>query len=127
MQNTVLVVDDEPLIRDATLTLLECWGYTVINAANGRDALEQLTHYACTPDVIMCDYLLEGDETGVDVITMLRDAFQKEIPALLVTGITLPEHIAKLRQSGLTYMYKPLDHEKLQTMLSQLTKLNYVQ
>jgi signal transduction histidine kinase/CheY-like chemotaxis protein len=124
---TVLVVDDEPLIRDATLTLLECWGYTVINAANGRDALEQLTQNACTPDVIMSDYLLEGDETGVDVITMLRDAFQKEIPALLVTGITLPEHIATMRQSGLTYMYKPLDHEKLQTMLSQLIKLNYVQ
>jgi CheY-like chemotaxis protein len=124
---TVLVVDDEPLIRDATHTLLECWGYTVIIAESGRDALEQLTKNACTPDAIICDYLLEGDENGVDVITMLRDAFQKEIPALLVTGITLPEHIAQMRQSGLTYMYKPLDNDKLKVALSQLTRLNYVQ
>lgn len=118
--STILVIDDEPLIRDATHTLLESWGFTVISAANGQEALKKLTDLQRCPDMIMCDYLLDGDENGITVIAMLRDALNKDIPAFLVTGITLPEHIKTMHASGLAYMYKPIDHDKLKETLFQL-------
>lgn len=120
----ILVIDDEPLIIDATRTLLEGWGYTVITAVNGQDALKKVVMAECTPDFIICDYLLNEGESGTMVINSLRSAFNKEIPACLVSGITLPEHIETVRASGLEFMYKPLDHEKLREALSRFIPLS---
>jgi len=116
---TIMVIDDEPLILDATRMILECWGYTVIIAASGGEALEKLTKSQCVPDLIFCDYLLGGGENGMAIIARLRAAFNKEIPAFLITGITSQDHIETMHASGLAYMYKPLDHDKLRAALTQ--------
>lgn len=123
---TIVVIDDEPLIRDATRMILESWGYTVVTGLNGRDALEQLAQSNCSPDLIFCDFLLGDDQNGIATISQLRDAFNEEIPAFLVTGITLPDHIEAMHASGLAYMYKPLDQDKLRVALKQFSSLNYV-
>jgi signal transduction histidine kinase/ActR/RegA family two-component response regulator len=123
---TIMVIDDEPLILDATRTLLECWGYTVITAINEGEAVEKLTKNQCLMDMIICDYLL-GGETGMSIIATLRGLCNKEVPALLVTGVTLPDHIETMQASGLAFMYKPLDHDKLRVVLSQLIRFNHDQ
>lgn len=119
---TIVVIDDEPLILDATRMILECWGYNVIIGTNGRQALEQLALCQRAPDLIFCDYLLDGGENGMTIIAALREAFDKEIPAFLVTGITSQDHIETMHASGLAYMYKPLDHEKLRAALTQFAQ-----
>jgi DNA-binding response OmpR family regulator len=77
-------------------------------------------------DMIICDYLL-GGETGMSIIATLRGLCNKEVPALLVTGVTLPDHIETMQASGLAFMYKPLDHDKLRVVLSQLIRFNHDQ
>jgi len=123
---TIVVIDDEPLIRDATRMILESWGYTVVTGLNGQDALQQLTMRNRSPDIIFCDFLLGDGENGIAIIKQLHEAFNEEIPAFLITGITLPEHIEAMHASGLAYMYKPLDQDKLRAALKQFTPLNYV-
>ncbi len=64
---TILVVDDEPDMRDLARLILEIDGLVVIEAANGADALEQYSHLSPpVPDVVVLDNRMPG-LTGLDV------------------------------------------------------------
>jgi len=79
----VLVVDDDPGIREAIQRLLERAGLHVRTAANGREALEQVTHDA--PDLILMDYQMP-EMDGVTCCEALKGNPKTEsIPVLLAT------------------------------------------
>ncbi len=86
----VVVVDDEELILDAARTLLAQWNCSVVAATSGHDALRQLADSLRPPDVLICDYRLRDNETGIGVVEAIRNEFNTEIPALLVSGDTDP-------------------------------------
>lgn len=116
----IIVIDDEVAILDATRSLLEQWGYSVITAVSGREALDRLAAGNHKPDAIICDYRLRGHENGIDLIHDLRKKFNDDIPALLITGDTAPARIRELDASGLNWLYKPLDTEQLRGALQEL-------
>ncbi|MFN0316175.1 MAG: hybrid sensor histidine kinase/response regulator [Burkholderiales bacterium] len=116
----IVVVDDEASILDATRTLLETWGCTVITAASGAEALKNLGASTRVPDVVMCDYRLRGDEDGIRVVEALRAEFNEDIPAMLVTGDTGPERIREIEASGLLVLHKPILEDQLRATLSRL-------
>ena len=109
----VVVVDDESLILDAAQILLEQWQCKVTTAASGAAALQQLAQSTRPPDVLICDYRLRDGETGIEVVTALREEFNTDIPALLLTGETDPEQIRKISASGLAVLHKPLREDEL--------------
>jgi len=116
----VVVVDDEELILDAAKTLLEQWDCTVIAATSGTAALTQLAASSRPPDVLICDYRLRGTETGVGVVEAVRNEFNADIPALLITGDTNPDQIRQITASGLAVLHKPLREEELNDALCAL-------
>ena len=70
MQKTILIVDDEPDIRDSVKIILETKGYKVETAIDGDDCLKKLTEI--TPDLILLDIMMPG--TPVDeVIKKIKD------------------------------------------------------
>ncbi len=80
----VVVIDDDPLVLEATGGLLRSWGCQVITAESYGAALARLAEIGRRPDLIVCDYRLSEGATGIDAIEGLRSAF--EIPALLISG-----------------------------------------
>jgi CheY-like chemotaxis protein/anti-sigma regulatory factor (Ser/Thr protein kinase) len=110
---TVVVVDNEGLILDATQTLLQQWNCAVVAATSGAEALRQLADCTRPPDVLVCDYRLRDDENGVDVVEAIRNEFNTDIPTLLVTGDTDPDQIRRIAASGLAVLHKPLREEEL--------------
>ena len=80
----IVVIDDDPLVLEATGGLLRSWGCEVVTADSYGDALVRLSELRRRPDLIVCDYRLAQGETGIDAIEGLRSAF--EIPALLISG-----------------------------------------
>ena len=80
----IVVIDDDPLVLEATGGLLRSWGFLVVTAESYDAALTQLAKAGRRPDLIVCDYRLSEGATGVDAIEGLRSAF--EIPALLISG-----------------------------------------
>jgi CheY-like chemotaxis protein len=85
--NTVLVVEDDPLVRSYAVMTLESLGYKVIAAVDGNDALQKLrsgTHV----DVLFTDIVMPGGINGWE----LADSAQQERPGLtvlLTTGYSL--------------------------------------
>jgi signal transduction histidine kinase len=116
----VVVVDDEELILDAAQILLRQWNCTVIAATSGPEALRQLADSKRPPDVLICDYRLRDNEDGVGVIEVLRNEFNDDIPALLITGDTDPEQIRIIAASGLAVLHKPLREDELNDAICAL-------
>jgi signal transduction histidine kinase/CheY-like chemotaxis protein len=120
----IAVIDDEPLILDATALVLRQWGCTVVTAASGDEAIQRLSVCDRVPDAIVCDHRLRGTETGIDVIAAIRIEFNNDIPAVLVTGDTSPQRIQSMATTGIPVLNKPLqDHVLMDALLRLLNRL----
>jgi PAS domain S-box-containing protein len=82
-QATILVVDDDPDVREVAVSTLQNLGYQVLAAENGPAALEVLSQ-ATTVDLLIVDVAMPG-MNGVELIRRARER-QPELRAMLVTG-----------------------------------------
>lgn len=110
----VVVIDDDPLVLEATGGLLRCWGCRVVAADSYGDAMAKLTQIGQRPDLIVCDYRLPQGSNGIDAIERLRGAF--EIPALLISGdASSPQCDDDVGRYRL--LHKPVNAETFRAML----------
>lgn len=70
MTKTILVVDDEPDIRQSVKTILEVNGYKVVTAVDGNDCLQKLHEY--NPDLILLDIMMPGTPVD-DIVKQIKD------------------------------------------------------
>jgi two-component system OmpR family response regulator len=106
----VLVVDDEPNIRELVQVALNFHGCSVTTAATGTDAL-QLAHSA-SPDLIVLDVLLP-DLDGFEVCRRLRSA-ANDVPVIFLTARdTTADTVTGLTIGGDDYITKPFSVEAL--------------
>jgi CheY-like chemotaxis protein len=113
----VVVIEDDPLILEATGGLLRSWGCCVVTATSCDEALVCLaeTEAGRQPDLIVCDYQLSRGLTGVDAIERLRSAFGK-IPALLISADASSPR-CEVGPSSYHLLYKPVNPERFHAAL----------
>jgi CheY-like chemotaxis protein len=80
---TILLVDDDPAVRDVTAAMLEDLGYTVIEADDGAAAIELLSK-GIRVDLMLADFAMPG-MTGGELIRQVSES-RPGLPVLLVTG-----------------------------------------
>ena len=105
----VLVVDDEPMVREVVTAYLERDGYRVTTAADGQAALEALetTH----PDLVVLDVMLPKLD-GFDVLTQLRK--RTDVPVILLTARTEEvDRVLGLELGADDYVVKPFSPREL--------------
>lgn len=113
----IVVIDDEADILAALELLLKQWGCVVISADSGVQACDKLQCSGVAPDLILSDYRLRNNETGIGVIGQLRSTFGDNVPALLVTGDTAAERLRDTTLSGLDVLHKPVNADQLKQAL----------
>ena len=119
----VLLVDDDAIVVSAMTALLESWGCQVLAAESIPSAHAVLDAKSLLPDVMMVDYRLRHEVTGVQVIEDLQRRIGRQLPAVIVTGDTAPERLREARQAGYPLLHKPVDPRQLMTMLGDLLEL----
>ena len=115
----VLLVEDDPGVRDATRMLLNVEGYRVRAVASLAEALRSAREEG-PPDLLITDYHLREGELGTHVIAALRENLGAEVRAVLVTGDTsnVVKHMPN--DPHLRIASKPIDAEQLLTVLKDL-------
>lgn len=108
----VVVIDDDPKICEASKTMLELHGAEVIVAESSDSAIQQMIFSSRMPNLILSDYRL-GAETGLECVDRIRNEYNEDIPALIITGDTAPEELTLLKGAGMTVLYKPVQAEAL--------------
>lgn len=117
----ILVTEDEPSVLQATRLLLELEGYEVVSAANREEALQRGREHPDI-DLLVSDYHLKEDQTGLNVIASVREQLARNIPAILVTGDTSTA-MRKLPSDRLLRLAsKPIDADELLTLMDELLK-----
>jgi len=115
----VLIIDDEALIRTGMCQVLEEWDCKVMQAESIDQALKQLDE-KCEVDIILTDYRLRENQTGLDAIESIHAACNKNIPAIILTGDTAPERLREAKDSGYKLLHKPVSSAKLRSLMSFL-------
>lgn len=109
-KDVILVVEDDPLQRRLIKENLERERYTVIDAATGQAAIEEMGRLPA--EVAVIDYKL-GGETGLDVMR----ALQRDYPSVAVIMVTafagIETAVAAVKAGAYDYLVKPLDFKKL--------------
>jgi DNA-binding response OmpR family regulator len=105
----VLVVDDEPMVREVVTAYLERDGFVVAAVPDGRAALDALATSA--PDLVVLDVMLP-EVDGFDVLSRLRR--QSEVPVILLTARTEePDRVLGLELGADDYVVKPFSPREL--------------
>ena len=116
----VLVVDDEPGIRDSLGRALRLEGYDVATAQDGADALEQL-RTSGEPDALVLDVLMPNVD-GLEVCRLLRSKGSR-LPVLMLTARSgVADRVAGLDAGADDYVVKPFALEELLARLRALLR-----
>jgi len=113
-QGSVLVVDDDPSIRKLIRLKLENVGYDILEAEDGKDAIDLLRsgENSMVVDLIITDLNIPGVD-GFEVIAYCKKEYTK-IPLIVLTGNSDVQLANSLMRQGVTdYLVKPVDAKKL--------------
>ena len=102
----VLVVEDDPDIRQLVELRLRGLGHRVVSAASGAEALSVIAERGA-PEVVVLDVAMPG-MTGLEVLRTLRaDPEHAHLPAIFLSARVRPEDIAAGEALGVIYLTKP--------------------
>jgi len=112
----VLVVDDEPVIREMLMLILERGGFAVVSAANGVEGLHKYRQYKDDIELVICDVTMPETDGPNLVKRLLRD--QPELPIIIMSDHC--DSIDLGSQQNLRFIPKPFS---LSTLLSTVRSL----
>jgi two-component system, cell cycle sensor histidine kinase and response regulator CckA len=116
---TVLVIDDEELVRDVVARMIQDLGYVAITASDGASALEQLEHRQI--DAVVVD-LTMPNMSGAEVIAWVRER-RPGLPVILCSGF---DRDGRGPVAADAYLPKPFRIEALERTLAELLPLRSV-
>ncbi|WP_337172288.1 sigma-54 dependent transcriptional regulator [Gemmatimonas aurantiaca] len=114
----VLVVDDEPALREVLSQRLTGWGYRVATAADAREAEALLEH--AEPDLVLSDVVLPG-LSGLDLLRRFK-ARNNALPVVLITAHGNVDAAVEAMKAGATdFLTKPIDPATLRAVLESVS------
>lgn len=122
MMNTILIIDDEPIIRKLLARMMELEGYEVFQAADRASGLKLLT--AKTPQLVLCDVFLP-DGNGVEMVKEIKE-LQPETEVILLTAHgNIPDGVQAIKNGVFDYITKGDDNNKIIPIISRaMEKIN---
>jgi CheY-like chemotaxis protein len=124
-EERILLVDDEAGILEVIGTRIRSWGYELLEAKNGKEAIEAVK--AKKADLVVLDYMLP-DMDGVAVLKEIRN-INKKIPVIMLTAYPNPTVLRETEKLGISaYVVKLSAASDMQALLKTsvymaLTKL----
>jgi DNA-binding response OmpR family regulator len=116
---TVLVVDDEPMVRDVVSRYLERDGHRVVTAGDGESAREIIERDA--PSLVLLDVMLPGKTDGLALCRWIRSS--SELPVILLTArVDEADRIVGLELGADDYVTKPFSPRELATRVQTVLR-----
>ncbi len=119
-RRAVLVIDNDPEVRESMQRLLQVWGYHALVAANVDEACKAARQNRESLALVLSDFSLDDGITGIDVIDAVQRDINLEVPAIIITGDTSAEPIEQAASRGYKLVYKPIAPEVLANLLESI-------
>ncbi len=116
----VVYVEDDPAQREAMADLLANWGCHALIAESQDTALAGLEGHLRAPDLIICDYRLDGGPDGRRTLEAIGRQLGQTIPGLVLSGEKSDVLRAALAASGTALLCKPVSPDTLRRRMAEL-------
>jgi two-component system CheB/CheR fusion protein len=117
---TILVVDDDPEIRELLGDFLEVDGHRAVTAADGPEAVAAVGREAIRPDILVTDYNLPGGLNGVELALKLRDELRSDLQVIILTGDISTHAAETIAAHRFIQLSKPMHLGELTTIIQDL-------
>src|SRR5262249_9926447 len=119
MQPCLLIIDDDPLVRDALARLTRSLGYKTLEAGSGSEALELLgSSSGASVDLVLTDIMMPH-MSGIELLQAVHE-MKPELPVAMITGAaTLDNSIAALNLGAYAYLIKPVRGDQLREVVNK--------
>ena len=114
----IALVDDNPMVLDATSFALNAMGHEVVVAESELSIFKNLKGQK--PDILISDYRLADNKTGLNMIIKARVKFGEDLPVILITGDTDPKLIKLFTLHNVNVCYKPLKMNILNNLINEV-------
>ena len=114
---TILIVEDDEAVLDATACLLQLWGFRTLCAASADEALRLVRQAGDELFFAVLDYQLPDLWNGVELHSQLEQILGCKLRAVLITGDTSVKKLQAVESSGLGVMHKPVDTSELYRLI----------
>ncbi len=119
MKKSILLVDDEPIIRKSIGREFAVKKYFVSEAVNGQEALSKLNKFQY--DIVITDLLME-DMSGIDILREAKEMYP-EIGVIVLTGYgELSSAMEAVRLGANDYLLKPFDTDEMMSRVGNFLK-----
>jgi two-component system, NtrC family, response regulator AtoC len=113
-RDSILIIDDEKLIRWSLKQKLESWNYQVAEASDVREALNKF--YSETPDLVTLDMKLP-DGSGIDLLKKIKES-HASLPVIMITAFGVVDvAVQALKLGAYDFIEKPINFEKLENVI----------
>ena len=113
---SMLVIDDDPMVRNALHRLLKDWGAKVDAVGGVGEAIELVAHREWA--LCLCDLRLRGEEDGLVAAVTLAGACPG-LPIIFISGDTAPDRIEQATKTGYPLLHKPVDPDQVERAISR--------
>jgi len=121
MNMSILVADDDPVIRRLFEKRLQDAGYTVTVAVNGMEAGEKLanSHF----DVIITDLVMPGDIGGIELLQIAKDKDIMTEVIVITAHSSIDTAVDAMKKGAVDYLEKPVNFDELFLRLEKIAQL----
>lgn len=119
VEKHIWLIEDDDATRQSLTEVLTAWRCDVMAFANGTEVKSVLEQSPAPPDIIIADYQMVN-ETGIELVKIIRTNLGIMIPTIIITGTTDRDVLALIANSQCKLMIKPVSPEVLNNALLQL-------
>lgn len=119
-RGTILVVEDDPHVRELLEVFLRDEGHDPIMASDGPSALQLILGATIQPDLVLADYNLPNDMEGLRLADQIRERLGSSIPIVILTGDISSDTLREIHQADCMLLNKPVKLDELTTLLDGL-------
>jgi signal transduction histidine kinase/ActR/RegA family two-component response regulator len=116
----IVVVDDDQESCFATEAIFKSWRCHVIAGSCGAEVRHELSQHLRQPDLIVADYWLGNDETGLAIIQDLRRDAEMQIPAIILTADHDVARAVVAQAHDIVFLQKPANAQRIRRVVMDL-------
>lgn len=114
------LLDDNPSVIGATTSLLKSWKCGVTNGLQVDDILSSITRSGFTMNVLIADYDLKSDITGIEAAHIIKRETGQDFFTIIISGTSSPKINQMASENGYFFLRKPVKPAKLRALLTHL-------
>ena len=119
LKGTVLLVDDEDMLRATTSRMLKNFGLSVIEACNGQECIDIFIQNNRDIDLVLLDIMMPG--IGGDEVFMVINKINSGVPVIMVSGFVQKDRFERINKKGIAgFISKPFTLDELYSSIGRV-------